>query len=199
MGNLDGCLDPNCVLADGVKRGFLSINFQLPGPSLFVCKDDIVVVDLTNEAEGAATAIHWHGIRQLKTQFMDGVPYVTQCPIPFGAKFRYAFHADDEGTHFYHSHAGHQKANGIYGALIVRAPNDHNPNKHVYDYDLSEHLIIASDWMHHLAEEDFPGVISRSVLTQSILINGHGRFFNVSKDFIQVRIFLSFYFSTDFN
>lgn len=80
-----------------MKRGFLSINFQLPGPTINVCKGDIVVVDLTNEAEGAATAIHWHGIRQLKTQFMDGVPYVTQCPQPFGSKFRYAFHADDEG------------------------------------------------------------------------------------------------------
>jgi FtsP/CotA-like multicopper oxidase with cupredoxin domain len=168
-----------CVMADGVKRGFLSINFQAPGPSLHVCKDDIVVVDLTNEAEGAATAIHWHGIRQLNTQFMDGAPFVTQCPIPFGQKFRYAFHADDEGTHFYHSHAGHQKANGIYGALIVRAPHEHNPNKKLYDFDLPDHLIIATDWMHHLAEEDFPGVISRSVLTESILINGHGRYYNV--------------------
>lgn len=84
------------------------------------------------------------------------------------------------GTHFYHSHAGHQKANGIYGALVVRAPNDHNPNAKYYDYDLPEHMMIVADWMHHLAEEDFPGVISRSVLTESILINGHGRYFNVS-------------------
>lgn len=167
------------MLADGVKRGFLSINFELPGPSIHVCKDDIVIVDLTNEAEGAATSIHWHGILQKKTQFMDGAPYVTQCPIPFGEKFRYAFHVEDEGTHFYHSHAGHQKANGIYGALIVRAPNDTNPNAGLYDFDLTHHLILGADWMHHLAEEDFPGVISRSVLTESILINGHGRYFNV--------------------
>jgi FtsP/CotA-like multicopper oxidase with cupredoxin domain len=133
---------------------------------------------LTNEAEGAATAIHWHGIRQLNTQYMDGAPYVTQCPIPFGEKFRYAFHADDEGTHFYHSHAGHQKANGIYGALIVRS-HEHNRNKKLYDFDMPSHLIIVTDWMHHLAEEDFPGMISRSVLTESILINGHGRYYNV--------------------
>lgn len=179
QGHLEGCLDNSCVLADGVSRSFLSINFQLPGPSIHVCLGDIIVVDLTNEAEGVATAIHWHGVRQFRTQFMDGVPYVTQCPIPFGAKFRYAFHADDAGTHFYHAHAGHQKANGVQGALIIRAPDDHNPNKHLYDFDLPEHLIAAEDWMHHLAEEDFPGVVSRSVLTQSLLINGHGRYFNV--------------------
>lgn len=99
-----------------------------------------------------------------------------KCPISYGQQFRYAFVADDEGTHFYHSHSGHQKANGIFGALIVRAPAN---KRQVYDFDLSEHLIIASDWMHHLAEEDFPGQISRSVLTQSMLINGRGRFYNV--------------------
>lgn len=35
--------------------------------------------------------------------------------------------------------------------------------------------------MHHLAEEDFPGQVSRSILTQSMLINGRGRFYNVCK------------------
>ena len=168
-------------MADGVKRGFLSLNFQVPGPTIQVCKDDVVIVDLTNEAEGVATSIHWHGIRQVNTQYSDGAPFVTQCPIPFGQKFRYAFHADDEGTHFYHAHAGHQKANGVFGALIVRAPEDNNPNFKLYDFDLPHHIIIVTDWMHHLAEEDFPGVISRSVLTKSILINGHGRHYNVRK------------------
>jgi FtsP/CotA-like multicopper oxidase with cupredoxin domain len=26
------------------------------------------------------TAIHWHGIRQVNTNWLDGVPGVTQCP-----------------------------------------------------------------------------------------------------------------------
>lgn len=68
----------------------------------------------------------------------------------------------------------------MFGALIVRAPDDTNPNKYLYDHDLREHTIILSDWMHHLAEEDFPGMISRSLLSQSLLINGHGRFYNAS-------------------
>jgi Multicopper oxidase len=66
-------------MADGVKRSFLSLNSQLPGPQINVCKDDIIVVDLHNNAEGTATSIHWHGIRQTKdTQFFDGTPYLTQ-------------------------------------------------------------------------------------------------------------------------
>jgi FtsP/CotA-like multicopper oxidase with cupredoxin domain len=139
------------------------------------------VVDLINEAEGSATSIHWHGMRQFRTQYSDGVPYLTQCPIPYGAKFRYAFHAEDEGTHLYHSHSGHQKIDGVYGPLVVRAPRNTIPNRDLYDFDLPEHLIIISDWMHHMADQDFPGVIRRSNLTESVLINGHGRYFNVSK------------------
>lgn len=42
-------------MADGYKRGFLSINFELPAPTIHVCKDDVIVVDLTNDAEGVAT------------------------------------------------------------------------------------------------------------------------------------------------
>lgn len=61
----------------------------------------------------------------------------------------------------------------------MRAPEHKNPNKYLYEHDLREHTVILSDWMHHLAEEDFPGMTSRSPLSQSVLINGHGRFYNV--------------------
>lgn len=35
--------------ADGYERGYLSVNRQLPGPAIQVCKDDIVVVDVENQ------------------------------------------------------------------------------------------------------------------------------------------------------
>jgi FtsP/CotA-like multicopper oxidase with cupredoxin domain len=78
--------------------------------------------------------------------------------------------------------------------LIIRAPDSEVVNRHVYDYDLPEHLIIASDWMHHLAEDDFPGMITRSFLTQSMLINGHGRHYNVSQKIIFFALGNIFYF-----
>jgi FtsP/CotA-like multicopper oxidase with cupredoxin domain len=179
-GNIDDCLNERCVTGDGVGRGYLALNFKLPGPKIQVCKNDIVVVDLFNDADGSSTALHWHGMRQLGTQFMDGVPYLTQCPIPFGESFRYSFYAEDEGTHFYHSHAGHQKANGIYGPLIVRGNEKENPNAWTYDHDLPEHVMVMADWMHSNAEDHMPGLVKRSSLSHSILINGRGQYYNVS-------------------
>lgn len=196
------CLNRKCITADGFQRGILSINFQVPGPTLQVCKDDIVVVDVRNFAEGLSTSIHFHGMRQINTPFFDGVPFLTQCPIPYGSTFRYAFHARDEGTHFYHSHSGHQKIDGLFGkcfyqfpiniirdikhylnyllgALIVRKPIEAVVNKGNYDFDLPEHLILAFDWMHQMADGHFPGMMRRSSLSESILINGRGRYFNV--------------------
>lgn len=78
-----------CVLADGVERGILTANRMLPGPSIQVCEGDRVVVDVENHMEGMEVTIHWHGIHQRNTQYYDGVPYVTQCPIQQGTTFRY--------------------------------------------------------------------------------------------------------------
>lgn len=47
---------------------------------------------ITGPAEG--TALHWHGILQKASQYMDGVPGVSQCPIPPGGSFTYTFLAD---------------------------------------------------------------------------------------------------------
>lgn len=54
-GNINHCKHSKCVMADGVKRGFLSINFDLPAPAIHVCKNDVIVVDLANDAPGTAT------------------------------------------------------------------------------------------------------------------------------------------------
>lgn len=128
--------------------------------------------------DGTATTIHWHGLRQRGTQHNDGVAFLTQCPIIYGTKFRYSFYADDLGTHFWHSHSGLQKANGIYGALIVRNDED---NEKLYDYDPENFIILVSDWMHDPAEQFFPGLASRLSIFESILISGHGRFHDVRK------------------
>lgn len=53
-----------------------------------------------------ATTIHWHGIHQRFSPEMDGVPFVTQCPILPNNRFQYKFIADTAGTHMYHAHMG---------------------------------------------------------------------------------------------
>jgi FtsP/CotA-like multicopper oxidase with cupredoxin domain len=182
-GNITDCLLNKCVTADGFSRGFLSINFQLPGPTIHVCKNDIVVVDVGNEAEGIGTSIHWHGMRQFGSQFSDGVPYLTQCPISYFTRYRYIFTAADPGTHFYHSHSANQKADGINGALIVREYKNDNPNLKLYDFDLPQHLIMTADWMHEFSDNFLPGAAKRSALTDSMLINGRGRYLKVNNEY----------------
>ncbi|OXU30144.1 hypothetical protein TSAR_011222, partial [Trichomalopsis sarcophagae] len=77
-----------CVLADGVERGILTANRMIPGPSIQVCEGDKVVIDVENHMEGMEVTIHWHGIWQKGSQYYDGVPFVTQCPIQQGTTFR---------------------------------------------------------------------------------------------------------------
>lgn len=125
----------------------MSINRKIPGPPIHVCKDDLIVVDVTNAMGGTSASIHWHGFHQRKTPHFDGVPFITQCPIEFSTKFRYAFHATEPGTQFYHSHSGHHKVNGHYGGIVVRQDPEDDPNASTYEHDLKDHLIVVSDWM----------------------------------------------------
>lgn len=80
--------------------------------------------------------------------------------------------------------SGHQKIDGVFGALIVRQPIEKVQNSQYYDFDLPEHLILASDWMHSMAENHLPGMARRSALSSSMLVNGRGRFLNVIFKFL---------------
>ena len=55
-----------------------------------VCENDVVLINVRNLLENSeSTTIHWHGIRQQGTPFMDGPGYVTQCPIKPMDRFEY--------------------------------------------------------------------------------------------------------------
>ena len=54
-----------------------------------VCEGDTVVVYVSNYLrDGGSLTIHWHGLHMRGTQYMDGVPMVTQCSILPWDKFR---------------------------------------------------------------------------------------------------------------
>jgi FtsP/CotA-like multicopper oxidase with cupredoxin domain len=59
------------------------------------------------EALKEPTSIHWHGI--LLPTSMDGVPYVSQEPIPPNGKMVYRFPLKQSGTYWMHSHFGLQE------------------------------------------------------------------------------------------
>ncbi|KAJ8954970.1 hypothetical protein NQ318_000401 [Aromia moschata] len=124
------------------------------------------------------TTIHWHGQHQKSYPYMDGVPYVTQCPILPHNTFRYTFKADQSGTHFWHSHIGMQRADGAFGALLVRIPEEEDPHFQFYDYDLSSHVFIIIDWEKETGMEKFLSHHHNDADNKptTLLVNGLGRF-----------------------
>ncbi|KAF4524249.1 hypothetical protein B566_EDAN008795 [Ephemera danica] len=167
-----------CVLADGVERGVHTINRMIPGPSIQVCEGDRIIVDVDNRMQGIEVSFHWHGLWQRGTQYYDGVAMLTQCPISEGQTFRYQFNADNAGTHFYHAHTGTQKLDGLQGTLIVRQTPSRDLHSHLYDFDLTNHVMIINDWMHEDSSERFPGrlQVRPGQDPDTILINGRGQF-----------------------
>ncbi|KZC07550.1 Laccase-5, partial [Dufourea novaeangliae] len=168
-----------CVPGDGVERMALTVNRMIPGPSIQVCLGDYIVIDVLNMVKEDAMTIHWHGVYQKGSQYYDGVPNLTQCPIVFKNTFRYQFYGNNGGTHFWHAHTGLQKTDGIFGSLVIREPSKDEPNAHLYNFDLANHLIVINDWMVELASSRFPGRRISGVIGQSpdsLLINGKGRY-----------------------
>lgn len=105
-------------------RMAIAVNGLVPGPTLIVREGQLVAVTVINRLTSEAITIHWHGIHQRGTPWMDGVGFISQPPIVPGATFKYIFYANQSGTHWYHSHVGAQRTDGLFGSLIVQEGNE---------------------------------------------------------------------------
>ena len=117
-----GCTEPITL---NLNRNYypyalVTVNGLIPGPTLIATVGQTLVVDVVNKMTSEVTTIHWHGLPQNGTPWMDGVPGVSQCPITPGSTYRYIFKAVPAGTFWYHSHVVQQRVRGEYGGLIVR-------------------------------------------------------------------------------
>jgi FtsP/CotA-like multicopper oxidase with cupredoxin domain len=65
------------------------------------------------------TSIHWHGL--ILPNLMDGVPFVTQDPIPPGASRRYDFPLKQSGSYWMHSHYGLQEQQFLSAPMVIRS------------------------------------------------------------------------------
>ncbi|GFR97917.1 laccase [Elysia marginata] len=142
-----------------------------------VCEGDTIRVRVHNKMENAESmTIHWHGLHQRHSQHMDGVAMVTQCPIPPHTAFTYVFKANPPGTHFWHAHSGLQRADGLYGNLVVRRSPKREPHLKMYDFDLPEHTLNLLDWWGRNVVSSFADHYhgDGSNKPDSILINGKG-------------------------
>ena len=170
--NPDGVFRPVIAIGDGTQ-------FHFPGPLLRIPKGEWVQVIVHNEIQTESISVHWHGLHQFNTPWMDGVQQVTQFPILPTKSFNYTFKAEKVGTHWYHSHTGGQYTDGLLGPLIVDDPND--PYQHITE----EHILMLSEWYHQSVIDTFdiftPYAASNAYYNPdppfvSGLVNGKGQF-----------------------
>ena len=147
----NGCSVP--MTLDGVNyRTLLLINGRIPGPTLVVYARQIVIVHVFNKLESMGITIHWHGMYQQGSVWMDGVGFITQPPVDAaGASFDYIFLAEPSGTHWYHSHVGSQKSDGLFGGLVILERQSLGTILGDSKYDTvierpGEHTLTLIDW-----------------------------------------------------
>ncbi|MBL7480106.1 multicopper oxidase family protein [Legionella bononiensis] len=75
------------------------------------------------------TVIHWHGLIVPNDQ--DGVPYVTQPPVPAGGSYHYRFKLKQSGTYWMHSHYDLQEQKFLSAPFILLDPQEKKADKDV--------------------------------------------------------------------
>ncbi|XP_064606092.1 uncharacterized protein LOC135470973 [Liolophura sinensis] len=141
-------VEDNVISADGWEspRLVYVFNESLPGPAIEVWEDQWVKVHVKNMLHNHGITVHWHGLHQLDTPFMDGVGFVSQCPILPGQTFTYKFKASPPGTFWYHSHVGSLRTMGMHGPFIIheRVPSQAVQNEFIW---------TVFDWNHEYDSE----------------------------------------------
>lgn len=130
------------LTVDGVYKLLFAINGELPGPPIVVYEGQTIEVSVKNGLSNEAFTIHWHGMIQKNTPWMDGASMVTQCPINPGDTFLYRYKAEPRGTHWYHSHQGTMRTDGVAGPIIVLPRNKRTDIPEVEE----EFILMIQDW-----------------------------------------------------
>jgi multicopper oxidase len=126
-------------LAPGKVVKAMAYNGRVPGPEIRVKEGERVRAVLKNSL-GEPTTIHWHGMDVPNS--MDGVPGITQQPVPPGGTFVYEFEARPAGTRWYHTHfQEHRQMDlGLVAPLIIE-PAGAEP----FRFD-REYTLMLDDW-----------------------------------------------------
>ncbi|KAI9675041.1 MAG: hypothetical protein M1817_001447 [Caeruleum heppii] len=179
----------NYVRLHGFMREVYLINGQKPGPLIDIDEGDELEVSVKNDLPVEST-IHWHGLLQRGTPNMDGVPGVTQEPIPPNGSFTYRFATGDEyGFYWYHSHFRAYYNDAIRGPLMIRpsagrsrpfetlaASSDELAKMLQAERNASS--ILLNDWTHASSDEIYEQYFRTGAFphcVDSILANGQGR------------------------
>ncbi|TGJ82599.1 hypothetical protein E0Z10_g6148 [Xylaria hypoxylon] len=167
---------------DGFQKPMIVANGQSPGPLIEANIGDTIRVHVNNLMSDWSTTIHWHGIDQRNTTWMDGVNGVSQCGIPAGRSFTYEFHVDGQrGTFWWHAHLSVQYSDGLYGPLVI-----HDPDELVPETD-DEKIVFAGDVYHTSGSVLLPSYLNSTSkwvsfepgvepLADNLLLNGQNMY-----------------------
>ena len=132
---------------DGRMNRMMAYNGSIPGPVLRVRQGSTVTVQFTNQLD-EPTTVHWHGVR-VENEF-DGVPDVTQAPVPPGGSFAYRVRFPDPGVYWYHPHVREDKQQdlGLYGnILVVPADGDYWPKAEREEFLMLDDIIASNGFL----------------------------------------------------
>jgi FtsP/CotA-like multicopper oxidase with cupredoxin domain len=115
------------VIAIGQESGTIGLSIKA---------SDGFNVEVVNQLK-EPTSIHWHGI--VLSALEDGVPFVSQNPIPPGLSFHYQFPLKQSGTYWMHSHYGLQEQ------LLASAPLILESEEQEAKAD-EQYVVILSDY-----------------------------------------------------
>jgi len=126
----------------GKAKRAIAVNGQIPMPTLTFTEGDTAAIYVHNELD-EETSLHWHGLFLPNKE--DGVPNLTQMPIPPHSTHLYTFPIIQHGTHWYHSHTELQEQIGMYGSFIMNKRAEDSTFRKGID-DLPTIPIILSEW-----------------------------------------------------
>jgi len=162
--------DTVVTFGDGERRA-IAVNGQIPMPTLTFTEGDTAEIYVHNDLD-EETSLHWHGLF-LPNRY-DGVPNLTQNPIPPHSTHRYTFPIVQHGTHWYHSHYRFQEQIGMYGAFIMNKREE--PDIPTIPIVLSEWTDMSPEEVHRSLKNATDWFAIQKGATQSYgeaLVSGH--------------------------
>lgn len=157
----DGTVKVFRLIAEPVKRKIAPFkildvwgyNGSCPGPAIQVQQGDRVRVLFENRLP-ESTSLHWHGLEVPIEQ--DGVPWISQKPVPPGGRYTYEFTVHQEGTFFYHAHSAMQEMMGLIGMFVSHPKKEFLPRvDHDFGLILQEWAVLPSNTVPNTAAMEF--------------------------------------------
>ncbi|MCO5601311.1 hypothetical protein L7F22_055430 [Adiantum nelumboides] len=171
-------------------KRIVTVNDQFPGPTITVHEGKRVIVSVTNDMPDKNITIHWHGVRQLRTAWYDGLAYITQCPIMPGRSFVYNFTVTEQrGTLLWHAHISWMRST-VHGAFVI-LPKPHQ--NYPFSQPAQEISFLLGEWWN----SDTQAVIAQALqsgagpnVSDAYTINGQpGAMYNCSlQDMFKLKV-----------